>query len=412
MKLLWIKSGVLFPADTGGRKRTLGMLREITRAGHCVHYLGSKPVSLPIRTEEEKDPYADIKEWTNSDEPRRGSLRFYLALVKNFLLSQQPYVLDRYCSAAWRSRITTAAEQADLIVCDFLTPAPQFQGLRIGKPTVLFQHNIESLIWRRLADSASSPLKRAYLRNQQHRMERAEKSLSALFDGVITVSPEDSAFCRETYHLTNVLGEVPTGVEISDFQPATRPPVTPTIGFLGSMDWMPNIEGVLWFVRAVLPLVRQQLPTARLKIIGRNPPASLRDLAQTDPAIEVTGTVAEVQPHVHQCSVIAVPLLAGGGTRIKIYEAMAMGVPVVSTTIGAEGLPLIDGQDIQLADTPAAFAAKLHTLLTQPATAAAQAARARQRMEAEFSWTAATTRFMDLCHTLMRKSTPGEGLES
>ena len=412
MNLLWIKSGVLFPPDTGGRKRSLGMLREIQRAGHSIHYLGLKPQTLQVTSEERADAYADTKEWIPSSEPPRLSPRFFIALAANLFFSKHPYVLDRYRSTAWRHRIAEAAKAADLVVCDFLTPAPQFEGLRLGKPVVLFQHNIESQIWKRLADSAGHPLKRAYLRSQQRRMWQAEKTLSTLFDGVITVSPEDTAYCRDQYGLRNVLGHVPTGVQITDFQTPSRPPTVPTLGFLGSMDWMPNIEGVHWFVREVLPLVRSQLPDVRLKIIGRNPPASLQTLSSSDPAIEVTGTVAQVQPHVHECSVIAVPLLAGGGTRIKIYEAMAMGVPVVSTTIGAEGLPLRDGEDIQLADTPAAFAAKLLSLLTQPATAAAQAALARQRMETEFSWQAAADHFMQLCHTLLRKSAQGERLDS
>jgi len=397
MKLLWIKSGVLFPPDTGGRKRTLGMLREIQRAGHQVRYLGLKPRRQGVSPTELADPYASQKDWVPSREPLRGSPRFFVDLTFNLLFSRQPYVLDRYRSAAWRERIAAEAVEADLVVCDFLTPAPHFVGMRLAKPTVLFQHNIESQIWKRLADSAGHPLKRVYLRSQQRRMWQAEKELSALFDGVITVSPEDSAFCREHYGLSNVLGEVPTGVDISAFQTPSQPPTTPTVGFLGSMDWMPNVDGVHWFVREVLPLLRQQLPQVRLKVIGRNPPASIRALAQADPTIEVTGTVAEVQPHVHQCSVIAVPLLAGGGTRIKIYEAMAMGVPVVSTSIGAEGLPVIDGQDILLADSPESFAAKVFGLLSGPAAAKSLAAQARHRMEREFSWQTAAKRFIDLC---------------
>jgi glycosyltransferase involved in cell wall biosynthesis len=400
MKILWVKSGTLFPPDTGGRRRTLAMLREITRAGHTLHYLGLKPDSHPITPEEQTDPYAQTKEWVTSHEPAHSSPRFFLHLLKNLLLSRQPYVLDRYRSAAWRQRIIESAAHADLVICDFLTPAPHFENLALGKPTYLFQHNIEAQIWKRLADSAKTPLKRAYLRSQHHRMARAEKHLSTLFDGVITVSPDDTTYCREHYHLTNVLGHVPTGVDITSFRPAPHPPAIPTIGFLGSMDWMPNIEGIHWFLREVLPLVRHSLPTVRLKIIGRNPPATLRDLPLTDPAIEVTGTVPDVQPHVHDCTLIAVPLLAGGGTRIKIFEAMAMGVPVVSTTIGAEGLPLTPGTDLQIADSPPAFAKSLLALLTDPALTATLATHARHRMETDFTWAAAATRFIKLAtHT-------------
>jgi glycosyltransferase involved in cell wall biosynthesis len=412
MKILWVKAGILFPPDTGGRRRTLGMLREIQRAGHSVHYLGLKPATLSVLPEENADSYANLKEWTPSHEPARGSARFLLALAANYLLTRRPYVLDRYRSPTWEKRIAEASIDSDLVVCDFLTPALNFGKRPSSPPAVLFQHNIESQIWKRLADSAGNPVKRFYLRDQERRMWKAEKTLSARFDGVITVSPEDSAFCRDRYHLSHVLGEVPTGVDVSAFQPPASPPQSPVIGFLGSMDWQPNIEGVHWLVRHVLPRIRRQIPDARLKIIGRNPPSSILGLTTSDPAIEVTGTVAEVQPHVHQCSLIAVPLLAGGGTRIKIYEAMAMGVPVVSTTIGAEGLPLTPGSDILIADAPEAFGSAIVSLLSDTDRAADIASRARHRMESEFSWAAAATRFIDLCGTLMRKGTQGEGLDS
>lgn len=206
---------------------------------------------------------------------------------------------------------------------------------------VLFQHNIEALIWQRLAAGRSSSVGRWFFRRQHRRMQQWEARLSSIFDGVVTVSPEDAELARSEYGLTNVLGHVPTGVDSGAFKPAPplAPGLSPTVGFLGAMDWMPNIEGVLWFVREVLPLVRQRVPGTRFKIIGRNPPPSIRALATAESGIEVTGTVDDVQPHVHGCNLIVVPLLSGGGTRIKIFECMAMGVAVVSTTIGAEGLP-------------------------------------------------------------------------
>lgn len=396
MRILWVKYGTLFPTDTGGRKRTWAMLREIVRAGHELHYLALKTRDATISTEESADPYATQKTWIEHRETVKGGPIFFLELLGNMLLSRRPYVLDRYRSDAWRQAIAQHAAKADVVVCDFLTPAPNFDGLRLPCPLVLFQHNIESQIWKRLADSAENPFKRAYLSSQFNRMWRAEKKLSERFDGIITVSPEDSAFCREHYRLNNVLDDVPTGVDVDAFQPSFSPPVHPTIGFLGSMDWMPNIDGVLWFVREVLPRVRERLPAVRMKIIGRNPPASICALA-ADPVIEVTGTVQEVQPHVHQCSLIAVPLLAGGGTRIKIFEAMAMGVPVISTTIGAEGLPVTHGQEIEIADDPQVFATSTLRLLQDQASAAGLAARARLMMERRFSWRFAAEKFVKLC---------------
>src|SRR6185437_13822916 len=126
--------------------------------------------------------------------------------------------------------------------------------------------------------------------------------------------------------------------------------------FVGSMDWMPNSEGILWFVREVLPVIRRRLPECSLTVVGRKPSEEILQLANDDPHITVTGTVPDVRPYLWQSSVSIVPLRIGGGTRLKIYEAMAARSPVVSTTIGAEGLTVSDGEDIRLADTSESFA--------------------------------------------------------
>lgn len=396
MRILWVKNGALFPPDTGGRKRTWCMLREIVRAGHQVHYLALKSRRTNICDSEQTDSYAKRKTWVDHRETVKGGIPFFAELLGNLLFSKYPYVLDRYHSVAWREAIQQHSIDADVVVCDFLTPALNFHGLTLACPVILFQHNIESQIWKRLADTASHSLKRAYLASQYQRMWRAEKDLSQRFDGIITVSPEDSAFCRASYGLQRVLGDVPTGVDVEAFQPPSQLIDAPVVGFLGSMDWMPNIDGVQWFVRQVLPKVREQMPQIRLKIIGRNPPASIRSLA-ADPAIEVTGTVPDVQPHVHNCRLIVVPLLAGGGTRIKIFEAMAMGVPVISTTVGAEGLPVTHGSEIEIADGVEAFSAGSVKLLADTRRAVAMASRARLLMEQSYGWRSAAEKFIQLC---------------
>ena len=381
------------------------MLREISRSGHEVTYLGLRERGQEIRPEEAADPCAARREWVSTDSAPKGSLGYLCHAGSNALFSRRPFVLERYVSRRWRGRIEALATEADVVVCDFLTPAPNFEGLRLAASAVLFQHNIESQIWKRLAHSAPDPARRIYFQSQYRRMWSEERRLSALFAGVITVSPEDSEFCRRDYGLGNVLGEVPTGVDVSAFQPpgsARDVASAPVIGFLGSMDWMPNIDGVRWFTREVLPGVRRAAPGARFKIIGRNPPPSVRELAQADRGIEVTGTVAEVQPHVHECAVIVVPLLSGGGTRIKIFECMAMGVPVVSTTIGAEGLPVRAGETIAIADDAAAFASEVSRLLADRDAARAQAERARQQVEARHSWTAAAEEFTRLCTKVLK----------
>jgi glycosyltransferase involved in cell wall biosynthesis len=198
-----------------------------------------------------------------------------------------------------------------------------------------------------------------------------------------------------------VLGAVPTGVDTEFFCPPTpRTPEPGLIGFLGSMDWMPNIECVEYFVDEIYPRVREHYPDARFRIIGRDPAPRVRQLAEQDSSIEVTGTVDDVRPHLDACEILVVPLRSGGGTRIKIFEAMAQGVPVVSTTIGAEGLPVVDGETILIADEAGAFHLRVTQCLSSHHLRNALSNRARQRLVQENSWEQVLRSFCDLVRTV------------
>ena len=404
MKILWVKSGGLLPADTGGKRRSLAMLRALADLGHDLRFLALQEDSVGVTPEESADRYAREKIWVPWVAAAKGTPRFYADLLRNFLFSSRPYVLERYESRLWEKKIHEGSEDRDLVVCDFLTPALNFPAEKAGPPRVLFQHNVEAQIWRRMAATARNPISRWYLSRQHARMVRWERKLCGRFDGVIAVSPEDAALMRRDYALKQVLGDVPTGVDTAEFQPPETLASEPVVGFLGSMDWRPNVEGVLWFVREVLPALRRAVPGVRLKIIGRNPTPSIRALAAAHGDIEVTGTVDEVQPHVHGCRVIAVPLLAGGGTRIKIFEAMAMGVPVVSTTIGAEGLPVTSGEHLLLADEAEPLATSTARVLQEATLAQTLAANARRLMEQRFSWRQVAEAFVGHCQKALNSS--------
>lgn len=403
LRLLWVKSGPLLPLNSGGRRRTHAMLTELNRE-HEVTWLAGLPRGESLDPREPDDPYAREKIWIPTDEPAKGSLRFAAALAVNLVASRQPYVLDRYRSPDLRRRLAELDRDGrfDLIVCDFLTPAVHFDGLALRTPAVLFQHNVEAQIWERLAAGKRHPAARAYFLGQAARMRASEGRLSAGFAGVITVSPEDAALCRDRYGLTNVLGAVPTGVDTAYFSP---PEVSRRqaglIGFLGSMDWMPNVECVLHFARDILPAIRARHPGCRFRIIGRDPAPAVRRLAEEEPGIELTGTVDDVRPHLDACAVLVVPLRSGGGTRIKIFEAMAQGVPVVSTAVGAEGLPVTDGRDILIADAPDAFAGAVDRVLSSPALAASLAENARRKLVAEHSWPRVAAAFLELCRPVI-----------
>jgi glycosyltransferase involved in cell wall biosynthesis len=276
----------------------------------------------------------------------------------------------------------------DLIICDFLTPAinvfPAGQKPKI--PLLLFQHNVESLIWKRLYEKADGVAKRFYLKNQWRRMERFEREACANFDGVVGVSPEDCELMRKDFRLANVLGDVPTGVDCEAYAASKAPRPPHSLVFLGSMDWMPNIDAVEFFTSEIWAIVKQKFPKATLTIVGRNPPAKVKELERRIPGVRVTGTVDDVKPFINEAAVMIVPLRVGGGTRIKIFEGMATGIPVVSTPIGAEGLPVTHGQNILLADSPLDFAAQIAALFEKPEQAVRIGAAGRALVQAKFSW--------------------------
>ena len=398
MHILWVKNELLHPLDKGGRIRTYEMLRRL-RDHHRVTYLALDDGTLTPEQRERALEYCDelvIVPWRKA--PLRGAARAVAALGN--LFSSLPFALSPYRSAAmtrairdWCSR---SAGQEGVVVCDFLVPALNVPE-DLGCPVVLFQHNVEAMIWERRAKVASNPVVKLYMREQWRRMQRVEREQCLRFDHVVAVSPEDAAVFRSRYGVERV-SSVPTGVDTEFFRPSgavTRVPGS--IVFTGSMDWMPNEDGMAFFVAEVLPLVKRAVPEATLTIVGRNPTARVRALAEGRSDIAVTGTVPDVRPFLEAASVVVVPLRIGGGTRIKIYEAMGMERAVVSTTIGAEGLDVVDGEHILLTDDPQSFADAVVTLLRAPGRAQQIGQRAASHVRAHFGWAAVAEQFADRC---------------
>jgi len=277
----------------------------------------------------------------------------------------------------------------DHVVCDFLSSAPHFSDL---SRTVLFQHNVEAMIWNRHVEHAGSPWRRSYFRRQARLMLEYERQVCRSVKNVIAVSEADAAKMRELYGVQQV-SAVPTGVDVAYFQPTAEAQPATDLVFVGSMDWMPNIDGAVWFVNEVLPLIRRKMPDCSLAVVGRTPGREVTELAERDPGIRITGTVADVRPWLWESKVSIVPLRIGGGTRLKIYEAMAARTPVVSTTVGAEGLDISRGENILIADEPEAFAEACVRLLGDRDERRKIAGAAWQHVETKHSWEAAAVEF-------------------
>jgi glycosyltransferase involved in cell wall biosynthesis len=268
---------------------------------------------------------------------------------------------------------------------------------------VLFQHNVESALWRRQAQYEQNVAKRALFWIEATKMDRYERATIKRFQSVIAVSEHDRALMLAMVPDAEVT-VVPTGVDLDHFRrPSMAAPFHPVVLFLGSMDWPANIDGVEFFCAEVWPRVVAAVPNARFQVVGRKPPQRIQRLASD--SVEIVGGVDSVLPHLHGATVFVVPLRIGGGTRLKIYEAMAAGLPIVSTTVGAEGLDVSDGQDVLLADDPARFGDAVIELLRdeERRTSIADAALATAQ---RFDWSAIATAFESV---LEKGITPSRG---
>ena len=378
MRILWLKTDLLLPLDKGGKLRTWHLMRHLAMHHEITYLAFADEAAAPRDVEGMREVAAHLVTVPRS-EPSKGSARFYLDAAMH-LVDPLPYAVGKYRSREYARRLDALLQTRafDLIVCDFLFPAVNLPA-ELPCPAVLFTHNVESEIWRRHAETKTRAWSRLLYGAQYRRMLRFEARTLARFEAVLAVSDADRITFERLYPsaVRGPIHVVPTGVDTAFFSPDPQPvgaelapPLDPGPGalpdgewsgasnrglvFTGSMDWLPNEDAMIFFCREVLPLIRAEEPETTLSIVGRAPTPAVRKLA-AEHGIEVTGRVDDVRPHVRDAAVYIVPLRIGGGTRLKIFEAMAMGKAVVSTTVGAEGLPVTNGEHVLLADEPRAF---------------------------------------------------------
>ena len=388
MKILWVCPFFLHPTDRGAQIRTLGTLRELHKR-HEIHFAAlndPRNIEGPARSSE----YSSRHIVEEHSAPARRSLRIIPQLLKS-LANPMPLAISRYASAALRRKIDTliAAERYDAIVCDFLAAAPSFTDIR---NCVLFEHNVETTIFERHVEQSRSFAKRKFFEMQAAKMKAYEQEVCRSARHVIAVSDVDASRMRQMFGVDNV-SSVRTGVDIDYFAPPADAAPVGDMVFCGSMDWLPNVDAVVYFIAEILPLIRKKLPAATFTIAGRSPDPKVLRAVDGVQGITITGRVDDMRPYLWGASISVVPLRIGGGTRLKIYECMAAGTPVVSTSVGAEGLRYTNGEDIVLADNPLGFADACIRLLSEESVRSSLARRARERAVNELSWDAVSREF-------------------
>ncbi|MFZ1919716.1 MAG: glycosyltransferase family 4 protein [Terriglobales bacterium] len=405
MRILWVKADKLLPVENGGNIRSYHVLRYLASRHELTFfsYYGGEPDPAYERELQRQLPGA-VAMCTGKRELAGVGRGFdYL----RHLGATAPYAVSRFADAGVQRRLATwfGENTFDVTVCDFLDAAVNFPA-RLNIPSVLFQHNVESEIWRRHAETEGNPFRKMMYQMEFRKMLRYEQNAVRRFQHVIAVSENDRSIMAQWVDADHIT-VVPTGVDLAHFALAAHTSNTgasggaPLITFIGAMDWEPNVDGVEYFCGEVWSAIKREVPEARLRIVGRNPVRRVEKWASD--SVEVTGRVPSVIEHLRQSSVVIVPLRIGGGTRLKIYEAMAAGKAVVSTTVGAEGLDVHHGRDIILADDTQSFSQAV-VMLLRDSELRSRYGKAAAEKAACYDWPAIGQRFSEVLESAAEKN--------
>ncbi len=404
MKILLTLRQPLYPADTGGKVRSLNIFSRLAKRTsiHAVSFADPVADAASIREMQRLfETYTPVF-WR---ETKKYSPRFYKEIIAN-QFNRLPYFLAKCRHPHFRSTVEDllAKEHFDILFSDFLqTAVPLLQCS--FKPKVVFEHNVEFQLRKRKWQVEKHPLRKMVFGTEWRRTRPLEARVCRSFDHILTVSEEDQQTIRYEFGIDHV-STIPTGVDTDSFCPSGNDSQPGRLAFVGSMDWDPNEDGVVWFLESIYPLIRQAVPNASFVVVGRNPSSRLRAIAAKTPGVELTGRVPDVRPYLSRAEVVVVPLRIGGGTRIKIPEAMAMGKAVVSTPIGAEGLHFHNNHEICLAEHPEDFARIVITLLSQHGLRDAIGTAARAAVASKHKWEAAVDQIEECLNDVIGKEKP------
>lgn len=380
LKVLVLDEEIPYPLDSGKRIRTFNLLVRLARR-HSITLLCYGKAGDPGRAALEQ---AGIRVRLVEPLAAEAGARLYMRLFAN-LFSPYPFSVVKHHTARFQKAFDDlrSRENWDLIQCEW-TPYARFVPDNLTIPLMVSAHNVESQIWGRRAGHSANPVEKLFFRTQEWKMRGFERRALLRAAGSTAVTEDDAQTMRE-WQVPNVT-LVPNGVDLNFYSQRTEPEGPNEILALASLDWFPNVDSLRYFHAEIFPLIRKHQPAAMLRIVGRRPAESLRQEFSGIPGIEFVGEVENVRPYLDRAAVVVVPLRIGGGSRLKILEALAASKAVVSTSIGAEGLDLVPGEDFARADSPVEFARCVCELLASSDARRSLSENGRRRVQEKYGW--------------------------
>lgn len=385
MKILWIKSEHPLPLDTGHRKRSFNLMKHLSKMAQVTFLSYVHDQSGTLALQEAGVVNQEFGLHRPSEE--KSGVGFYLRLVAQ-IGSSTPYFVRRNIESRMikKQRELYSAGEVDLIVCDCLDMAAVID-YSLPVPKILLTNGLETELWHQRYETSRGLARRAYLNYETKRMAEFESQAANRFDLILTASKDEQERLQDSYRVRVPIEIVPTGVDCEFFKAdQTITKIPHKLVFTGANDMLSNIDGLLWFAAEAYPMIRRAFPDVTLDIIGPRPSTEIRALGKRDETVKVTGFVDDVRPFLAAAELFVVPLRVSGGTRTKIFEAMSMELPVVSSLFGAEGLGLIDGVHLATANSGREIGTKVIDLFENPEKRHAYAAKGHQLVHLEHDW--------------------------
>lgn len=402
MKILQLCKKFPYPLKDGESIAVTYLSKALNELGHEVTLLSmntAKHYTDLSELPDEYDHYHDIH-CTYLD----NSIKLKDAFFN--LFSKESYHVSRFVSSRFKAKLVELLEETDYDVVQletlYLSPYVELIKKHSSAVVAMRSHNVEFEIWDRITENTSFWPKRWYLRHLTNKLKKYELDHLNDYDYLISVSDRDLKKFKQLGYKNGAMAS-PIGLDIDQYVKLNRQPSSKKfkIGFIGAMDWMPNVEGLHWFLESVWPQLNAEIPTAELHVAGRNTPESIRSLEIE--GVTIHGEVHDAVDFTNDNDIMIVPLFSGSGMRVKILEAMALGKLVVTTSLGAEGIDAVDGEHILIAENSTAFVQKIKLSFQKTDQISAIGSNARSLVESQYDHRAIASRLVEKYHTLLTK---------